>query len=250
MRNSICIISLLTVLLSTPIARGEDSVQYAQLCSVCVKERSKGLSKLITRLEASYVRYRWVEKKIRRLYYEDIWAARFLAMDPLDKKKREQGQRTNEELEATLRGFEKESDLSANSVSQRITDIQAFSAHMTCHPERAIQQCMSETYTPIRTLIDLIKIEFEHIFESERDYRKAVALTTGSKEGLYPQDSLEKPVLHKEYFWRFEQERSPKRYEEDARIIDFLNQLKKLSDQKVTYSSCCVLLEKSIEAPK
>ncbi len=250
MRKFLSVLLLFAVCLCPVKVNAEEAPHYASLCSVCTKNRAEDLSRLINRLEASYVRYRWIEAKIRRLYYKDIWAARYKAMDPLDKKKRREGERANNELESVLRSFEKEADLSANSVMKKISEIQTFNAHTACHPEHEVEQCLSETYTPIKSVLDSFKAEFDHIFETERDYRKAVSLTAGSKQGLYPQDALEKPVNHKEYFWRFEQERSPKRHDEDGRIIDFLNQLRDLADKKVAHSSCCVILEKNIEAPQ
>ncbi len=239
------LIFISALLLLTPQkASAETSFSPANICQTCLKGKSIDFNRMIDRLEHAYIQYRWVEAKIRRLYYEDLWAARYDEVNPLDKIKREKGKKRVLELEENLKSLEKNSQSLSNLIWKKNIALQNYREQLSCHPENAVRTCFDQNFQSIYDHLAAMKIEFDHIFESEREYRKAVSLTAGSRHGLYPQDALEKPVLHKEYYWRFEQERSPKRYAEDAKMMDAFNLLRELTLKRFTDASCCVILEK------
>jgi len=213
----------------------------ARRCIRCVETRFERLPRYLRILEDQYLRYRSNEAKIRRLFYDHVWRARIAASDPLSKEQRKSGQAEDERLEQWLRRFEKDSTAAANSLVEMIHRLETMPGRLAaCEPNASLAICQSPHWREILDNLDALEKHFEHVFEHEREYREAVELTAGSRKGLYPQDSLEKPVAHGDYYARFEEERASARFQEDARTMELILNLGFQFQDQAPFTNCCL----------
>lgn len=209
-------------------------------CKTLFENRLKLLHEDLGALEASFHKYRWAEAKIRRLYYEYLWPAREKARDPLARETRTEGSEEEKQFVERLRELERQSAAASNQFHERIQkfDQQHLGFQSYC-PEKGYEECVQKAFLPVTKVTEEMQKLFEHIFEGEREYRKAVSLTAGGPEGLYPEDAVEAPSEHSDYYWRFENERHPKRFEEDSRIADLLHKIDQILKWDFPGSACC-----------
>lgn len=191
-------------------------------------------------LEENYVCFRWTEARIRRTYYEKIWKARREQNDPLSKEGREAGRREEENLRRMLASLEDKSKQSSNGFIEKIRSLQNGDKRLAvCCREKGYEECIQKSYQPFYQLLEEAEKRFGPIFEHEREYRKAVKLTAGDTEGLYPRDTLEEKRAHKDYYERFELERSPARFQEDAEMINFFHEAHEKLTVNFPPENCC-----------
>lgn len=218
-------------------ARSEDRVLT---CSRCVEDKRDQLLGILGEMEHHFASYRWAESKIRWLYYEKLWAARREAADPLNKEKRRKGEKEAEFLERELSDDEALSLQASNGFIKKLQEFQEGDlALAACCPENEFKECQQTAFRPAYAVLDQGKRAFDHIFEHEREYREEVALTAGSKEGLYPLDALEKPELHQEYYWRFEAEREERRFQENQEMMQSLLDVRNILNRDFAGKTCC-----------
>ena len=248
MRRIFLLLSVFLTLLPSKTAFSQDL--NAPACKVCVNSESDNLLKQISRLENLYIQYRWTEQKIRRHYYDRLWKARRQANHPLDKNKREKGDLEVKLLEDELVILEKKTTELSNSIHQLIIDIQSAVANFAqCASDDGVAQCLQSRYHEIDATMESFKVEFDRIFENERDYLDAVAVTAGNRDGLYPQDTLEEEDAHEPYYWRFEESRKSNRFEEDTRILELIISAEEIAELEIRKSPCCTDPEKYLKVP-
>ncbi len=208
-------------------------------CNVCFDQGIKKLKAELELLENHFLRYRWLQTRIRRLYYEELWRVRTEEQDPLVKSKREEATREEERLKTVLGDLESGSEDAANGLQNEIKRLlQGDEFFYPCCVEAPFRDCVASGLQPLYQSVAQFSRDFEHIFEHEREYQKAVALTAGGRQGLYPQDSLEKKEGHDEYFTRFESDRNFSRFQEDASVTDFLLKAQRQISE-IKQSPCC-----------
>ena len=209
-------------------------------CGRCVEDQIDRLLQILQETENYFASYRWAEAKIRWLYYEKLWAARRQEADPLSKSTRHQGEEEAARLERELEDEEAMSLESSNGFVKKLEEFQnGHSLLEGCCPEKGFQECQQTAFRPAYEVLDQCKKAFDHIFEHEREYRKEVALTSGEKEGLYPLDSLEKPELHQEYYWRFEADREEQRFRENEEIAAYFWEARNILNWDFAGKTCC-----------
>lgn len=209
-------------------------------CKLRYEGHKKVLLNDLARAEENYLNYRWSEIKIRRLYYERLWAARQDAMDAVRKEKRAQGKDEEARVLKALDAAEKSSANSSNGFLNAIRDFQSrdYDFSNAC-PERQYKECFQKAFKPAYAIAEEMKHYFDTVFEHEREYRLSVAKTVGDRQGLYPEDTVEPPEDHRDYYWRFEKGRQDRRFEEDKRIMDYLHDIEKVVAWKFEGDHCC-----------
>ncbi len=197
--------------------------------------------KILRRLENHYVHYRWVETRIRDLAYNSLWMARRNAMDPFSKSNRSQGRDEEVRILEVLAVLEKKSLRHSNAFAADLLELQnSFLKWKKSCPEKAFADCISESFQTADEWVRKIRTEFEHTFEREREFRNAVLLTAGGREGLYPEDAVEVPAKHGDYYWRFEAEREAARFKEDAIFRNFTDEIRKILTWDNKIKKCCL----------
>lgn len=192
-------------------------------------------------LENQFAHYRKTETKIRLLTYERLWRARTEGMDPLDKPKRMKGQNEEALLLDELQQLDRESNQDSSDFFEKLQGLKAYENQFGgCCPNKESAECYQTAFLPIRENIeDGLKL-YNSIFEHEREYRKAVDLTVGGRQGLYPEDTLESSVQHTPFFKRFEIERRQSRFEEDSNMLRFFHDLRKYLTRDFPGDLCCL----------
>ncbi|MSR76867.1 MAG: hypothetical protein EXS63_01360 [Candidatus Omnitrophica bacterium] len=214
-------------------------------CTQCFLENQKSLLRHLQRAESAYAEYRWTEAKICRLHYEPLWLSRVHENDPLDQIKRDKGRNDEGRLLLLLASYEKRS---ARLVNRVLTNLQTIKNSENnfgkCHSNPLVKECAQTILQKITDEIQVFQINFDHALESDRDERKAVSLTSGGPQGLYPQDSLEKPSAHSNYYSRFETDRKSKRFAEDQLSMESFEKIRRIITDDQAFSDCCYQTEK------
>lgn len=191
-------------------------------------------------LDGLYSRYRWIEAKIRRLYYDNIWEARLQGNDPLAANKREKGQALEKNNLELLNLLKHDSETASNGFVQMLEKIKQTDFNVAGFCERRdVQTCLVQDYDTFYKMMDQAREIFTRIFEHERDYRTAVENASGGRDGLYPDDVLESSGDHTDFYWRFEQPKSQERFEEDSEMMRLVMTAKQLIYFENTGEGCC-----------
>lgn len=210
-------------------------------CQAKLDANDRALVKCLRRLENHFLHYRGTEIKIREFYYDKLWKARRDAMDPFSKKVREAGDREEQRLLEVLSALEKKSLRHSNGFGDTLTAIQhSISDRGKSCPEKTFFDCVSGTFQQVDAIAGQIRTEFDHIFEKEREFRNEVLQTAGGREGLYPEDAVEVPALHADYYWRFEANREAARFAEDQRVRSFVDDIEKTASHNFEGKKCCL----------
>ncbi|MBI3316959.1 MAG: hypothetical protein HYZ85_03005 [Candidatus Omnitrophica bacterium] len=209
-------------------------------CKIQYDQHKKIILKDLDRVEQNYIKYRWTEVKLRRLYYERLWQARQDATDPADQEVRTRGRDEEARILQTIESAENDSQSAAAEMLRALRDFQSrdYDVSNAC-PEKDFKKCFQKAFKPAYELADEIKPSLDSIFEHEREYRSAMMKTAGDKKGLYLEDTLEHPADHDALYWRFEKDHQARRFEEDARIINFLHEIQKILTWKFQGDDCC-----------
>lgn len=209
-------------------------------CKLHYNEAKNQMLWEVDRLEDFYVQYRWVETKIRILTYENLWQARQDGLDPLSKEKRAEGNEEEDRLLLILEDLDRQSSEASTGLWAGLKKFRDQEKRFrACCPEKHFEDCMNEPLTTVFNAIEAGLPLFDHIFEREREYRKEVDLTAGSRRGLYPEDALEAPVKHEDYFPRYEMERRSRRFEDDREMIRFFQSIRKMLTMNFAGNECC-----------
>ncbi len=212
--------------------------------SICMKYETSAVNSLLSDLnqaQALFWSFRSHQREIRYLYYEPIWENRRLAMDPLDKEKRNQGNT----LDAYYTKLIQEKGVLANLEADRFLSL-IKKMELPDHylksqlSDPVYKNCFrSATQPVIVSLEETLKL-FNRIFESERDYQVEVSGKVGSTDGRYPQDTVEQPAEHKDFFQRFENDRNSKRFEDENEMLRLLESIRFFYREKLMRSNCCL----------
>ena len=217
--------------------RHEDKVPD---CNAHYQDAKSQLLNESERLEQLYALYRWLEAKVRHLTYEKLWQARQFSMDPLSKEKREEGNEEEDRLLRILKDLDKQSSQASNGIWQGLKKISEHENHfLPCCEEKHFQECIQEALQPVFDQVESGMPLFDRIFEKEREYRREIDLTVASRTGLYPEDTLEDPVKHSDYFVRYEMERRSPRFQEDQEVMRFFEVTRKMLTQDFAGDECC-----------
>jgi hypothetical protein len=210
------------------------------VCQTKLQNAQKDIAAEIDSLEQKFFFYRMLETKIRFMTYENLWKARTQSMDPLNKGIRQSGHSEEDALLDELNELEQNSKNTANALHE---GLRQFLHHETsfasCCPDLKAGNCFRQAIAPLDSKLKEGIDLFDHIYEHEREYRKAVDATVGGKQGLYPEETVEAEVKHGDYFWRFEMERRQIRFEEDSQMLRFIHELKLFMGRKFPGADCC-----------
>jgi hypothetical protein len=229
---------LLFIFSICPIVKANENLP---LCRNCFDTKREGMLDKLDSLEQFYNRYRWIQSKLRRIYYDPLWKARTKRIDPLSKSTREAGQIEEDYWMKELKELEAASSDVSNGFVDQIHEMQnAELVFLTCCPEKKYKECVQEYIKPITKVLDQVEVTFAHIFEHEREYLKEVSLTAGPKEGLYMEDALEPKKDHTDYYARFESFRESRRFEEDQTLLRYFHQVRKMLNDSRLQPDCCV----------
>jgi hypothetical protein len=210
------------------------------VCKVLYDAARESLLADFKKLETDYLQYRWTEMQIRLLTYEKLWKARVESLDPLSKEMRAGGNHEEDRLLKILEGLDQESKDYSNAFWKSLGDFKRYSkSFQACCPEKNYGECMDGALRPVFAKIETGKVLFDGIFERERDYRKEVELTAGSRKGLYPEDAIEEEALHGDYFKRYEMERRGRRFEDDKEMAYYFQEVKKMLTDSFPGDVCC-----------
>lgn len=208
--------------------RGENTNYQAELVSN------------LDELEKIYVRYRWLEGKIRQVYYEDLWKARQDANDPLSYEKRDAGQDLEKKYLEILKPIQRESEDRSNEFLALIEKIKNTNGEIGRLCERRdVHTCLLIDYKNFFSMMDHALEIFNRTFEHEREYLVKVENASGGRDGLYPDDALEAPGEHTDYYWRFEESQSQDRFQEDAEMMRVLMAARKFLLLNDPGEGCC-----------
>ncbi len=209
-------------------------------CRVIYEASKLGALQELSRLEEVFQRYRWAEFKIRIFEYERLWKARRESNDPLSKETRFRGQHEEDRLLEELAAMDEVSKKSSNELLEGFRKIKNLHEELApCCPDKDVQECLGKSLETLYVKADEGIGYFEHIFEHEREYRKEVSLSVGGRQGLYPEDTVELPVQHGDFFPRYEVERRQARFEEDAWMVHFFGELRKMLTDSFPGDDCC-----------
>lgn len=204
------------------------------------KKYQSDLDSGLAELERIFIQYRWTEAKIRNLFYEGIWEARIQGNDPLSREKRDHGQDQEKRYLELLKPLRSESENLSTAFVRQVEKLKQTDKNVTSLCERRdVQACLILVYDPFYKILEQAKVRFGVIFEHEREYRTAVEKSSGGRDGLYPDDALEPPGEHTDYYWRFEQSKGPQRFEEDQEILRLVLAARKLIHFGDTGEGCC-----------
>lgn len=214
----------------------DDSV----LCKTKYSLHKKEILADLDKMETDYTAFRWAEFKTRRVMYEQLWQSRTDGNDPLSKNKRAEGQEEEKRLRDVLRSLQQDSEKASNGFVETLGGLEhADSAAPSLCVRPDFRACLAQNYEPFYLLLKQLRETFEHIFEQEREYRKAAEDASGGRETAYLYSALEKPGEHTDFFWRFENGRAQQRFEEDSKIMDFILQMRKLLTGGFPGDNCC-----------
>lgn len=225
---------LLFFLLSSAHAENPD------VCQALYRNYQTDWKNALNGLENDYASFRLAEFKGRRLMYENIWAARIEANDPLDVEKRKRGSEEEKRLQESLAEIRKDSGFAAGRFKNTLDHLLQSDSQapgMCKRPDFRV--CLLDANKPVYDILKQLRTDFEKIFEHERAYRTAVEAASGGRDGLYPDDTLESTNEHSDYYWRFENSRSPDRFEQDRRIAALLNETRTILTKKFAGDLCC-----------
>lgn len=188
--------------------------------------------------------YRGLQMQIRQIYYDELWQARTDENHPLDRFIRESGRKRAEYYEAVLRKWKRRSGQISNSIEALLVHIGGASqSYLSCSEDPAYRKCVHVSWTKVFELTEELRKHFDSVFESERQYTDAVSLSSAGRDGLYPQDALEKPMDHGDYYLRFEAERAEKRFIETRQFHKLHQSLTLYLSHEASFSNCCVRSE-------
>ncbi len=194
----------------------------------------------LDRVEDSYARYRWTEFSLRKTFYDRLWLARLEGNDPLDREKREAGQREEKRLIGVIRDLQKRSE---KKVSLIFADLDALTRSDSEAPRMcalpSFRTCLLKANGPMIDQLEALRKAVGEILEHDREYAAVVLDASGGKDGLYPQDVLEPAVEHSDAFWRFESPRSQERFTDDSRVLNILTEIRTLLTVQFSGDSCC-----------
>lgn len=209
-------------------------------CQIRFEPALQILLKDIDQLEALYIRYRWIEAKTRLLTYHDLWTARYQSLDPLDREMRAGGNAEEDRILNILEGLDAESEEKSNAFWNTLKEMKARTLLFEgCCPEKNYKECIDRAFLPVFDKIQTGRPLFDGIFERERDYRKEVELTAGSRKGLYPEDAIEDKAKHEDFFKRYEMERRAQRFRDDEAMMSFFQDLRKMLTVSFPGAECC-----------
>jgi len=229
--------TLVFICLAAPNASPSDTVLR---CHQCFQEKRAGLIHKIKRIEALFIRSRWMEDKIRRLYYKHIWEARHLIQDPLSGEKRDQGKELELHFKDLLREAEAQS-LEATSGIQELTQ-ELQNAHLVLAPCAKVylyDECIQQSMDGLILLLDNFEEDFTRIYETERVYRSEIQQASAGRDGMYLDDILEDPMTHVDPYWRFEAEREETQFRDNQTVLDFLINLETYLSWNFSGENCC-----------
>lgn len=219
------------------------SLSWALPIESCRGKNAEYQNALVSRLdelEKIYVRYRWLEAKIRQVYYEDLWTARLDGNDPLSYEKRESGQDLEKKYLEILKPFQRESEERSTGFVAMVEDMKNTNGQIGGLCERRdVHTCLLLEYKDYFEMMDRALKLFTRIFESEREYRVKVENASGGRDGLYPEDTLEPAGEHTDYYWRFEQSQSQDRFQQDAEMMRLLMDARKFLLLDDRGEGCC-----------
>lgn len=211
-------------------------------CEVCLRPILNSLIEDYHALEASYVRFRWEQAKIRKLYYEDLWDLRNRQVHPVNKPLRKAAAKDEAVLEKLIRAYESRSDQFANRFFELLVKFESVTDPMNvCCREQAFLACLDEHYAPLRDRVHAAREQFAHILEREKEIMTDVLESVAGPKGIYRTDALEISDSHYDLYSRYEQEREPERYREDIGMMDAFHGLYEflhLSQSK--WERCCL----------
>lgn len=216
--------------------------QDSTTCQTRYKLHVEEFSTRLDRLERAYMRYRWTEAQIRQVLYDLLWKARTDANHPLDKARRAAGREEEEKHKTLLDRYLKQSEKDSIYIWKALKALDEGPMQYSNLCERPdFIVCMNNSFKPVFRTVEAIRQEFHHILEGEREYRTRIETITGGKEGLYPQDTVEPESQHNDYYWRFENELSQKRFLEDARIMAWFGEIRETLNWKFSADDCCIM---------
>ena len=209
-------------------------------CRGAYRAAHEALIQDLKKLEMFYVQYRWAETKIRLLTYENLWRARLDALDPLSGEMRTEGNKEEDRLLEILKSVDEDSKNNSNAFWGGIKSIGGYAKSFEdCCPERHYLDCIGRALKPLFDKVETGHALFDGIFERERDYRKEVELTVGSRKGVYPEDTIEPKAKHPDYYTRYELDRRVRRFQEDQEIAFFFQDLYKMLSDSFAGNDCC-----------
>ncbi len=233
---------LLGILLARGAATGfalpeEDK---AAVCKVKYQPVYESLQREMDALENAYLRYRWVEFKIRLVTYRDLWTARVDAMDPVSTDIRRKGETAEARALLILKDADARALKASNGFHQKIRRIQAMNAAFSdCCREKRFKDCIEKSFGPVHETMDETMKAFEHVFEHEREYRKEIDLTAAGRSGMYAEDALEEKSKHKPYYWRYEVPRRQARFEQDEQMMGLFEKAREQARTIFEPAGCC-----------
>lgn len=217
-------------------------------CRIPYESSKSELSQLLNELEATYARYRWLEEKIRWLYYERLWQARYEANDPFSKSIRKEARKREDELHADLEMMQAQSADLSNLFYEQTEKIKSFHAvlHEAC-PEKHYETCITEAHRSLYRIMESVDNHFNQVFEAEREYRTSIAETAAGPKGLYPEDALDLSDEHEDYFWRFENARHKNRFLENQEMMSYFHEAYQFLEWSGKLDHCCYRCGKTEE---
>ncbi len=210
------------------------------VCEKSFDQRLEAALEKLDALEVDYLRYRWAESRLRHLYYGPLWQARHEALDPFSEERRSLAEQSEGRLLDEKRRLESQALSASNGLVQKIRELQqADLDFVKSSPEKDFEACIQESITPFYRHLSEIQQHFEHVFERERQARQAVFAASGGRDGLYPQNTLEDPSEHSDYYERFVMAEEPNRFNEDGKTIHDLWEARKMLTWDPRSRSCC-----------
>lgn len=209
-------------------------------CSSCTAEVQAQYLATLESLEHHFTLFRWYEGKIRRLYYGSIWKARKSQLDPLSESLRAKAIRDEDSLMIMAEAYERASANHSSAFHRTLKKLENFLEPVSkCDTHPVFARCINFHLSQGLPILQEIAREFEKIFEAERMYRTEVLATAGKKNGLYPEDALESPDLHGDYYSRFEMDRQAARFMEDSRLMKQVERLRLPLLGISNFNRCC-----------
>ncbi len=210
-------------------------------CQISYKGLKQKLFDEVKTAQNHYVLYKAAQEQIRLITYHFLWQARIEGEDPLNKIRRQGGKREEERLNEMVQSLEQNSAGEADALARSLRKIQTFHGYfLKLCMDRPYQDCILKEFQPLKDFVENGTEIFSHVLEKQREYRLAVDLASGGRDGLYPEDTLESAVEHKDYYVRFELDRHQVNFRLDHQMHDFFYNLLKKLNVSFEGDDCCL----------
>ena len=209
-------------------------------CETCVSGKVDELLRTLDKAEDYLMQYRWAEERIREIYYDRLWKARRNANDPFSSNLRKIGDQDEAYWLSRLAPLERQSKDGINGIYFVLEDVKNADQRLgSCCQELLFRRCVSEPLAALYKKMDEIYVQLIPILEHEREFRLAVSEAVGKRSGLYPRDTVEEPISHDEFYWRFEVDRRKVIFDEDRKLLFSLDEARKYVRTQLPVLDCC-----------